>query len=125
MAFSSATPDTEVSQAMYEDINGSELPVVTIKGRPHDIDIEEDKVNTVSEAYLEYGKDSKKSLIFVEGVRSIDETIASIKRHTRHQSGKIRFFKLHSGISEAARGGVATSIVYSSRADAAGGAGRS
>ena len=67
------------------------------------IDIEEDKVNTVSETYLEYGKDSKKSLIFVEGVRSIDETIASIKRHTRHQSGKIRFFKLHSGISEAAR----------------------
>ena len=66
MAFSSATPDTEVSQAMYEDINGSELPVVTIEGRPHDIDIEEDKVNTVSEAYLEYGKDSKKSLIFVE-----------------------------------------------------------
>lgn len=59
--------------------------------------------NTASEAYLEYGKDSKKSLIFVEGVRSIDETIASIKRHTRHQSGKIRFFKLHSGISEAAR----------------------
>lgn len=103
MAFSSATPDTEASQAMYEDINGSELPVVTIKGRPHDIDIEEDKVNTASEAYLEYGKDSKKSLIFVEGVRSIDETIASIKRHTRHQSGKIRFFKLHSGISEAVR----------------------
>lgn len=103
MAFSSATPDTEVSQAMYEDINGSELSVVTIEGRPHDIDIEEDKVNTVSEAYLEYGKDSKKSLIFVEGVRSIEETIASIKRHTRHQSGRIRFFKLHSGISEAAR----------------------
>lgn len=103
MAFSSATPDTEVPQAMYEDINGSELSVVTIEGRPHDIDIEEDKVNTVSEAYLEYGKDSKKSLIFVEGVRSIEETIASIKRHTRHQSGRIRFFKLHSGISEAAR----------------------
>jgi len=103
MAFSSATPDTEVSQAMYEDINGSELSVVTIEGRPHDIDITEDKVNTVSEAYLEYGKDSKKSLIFVEGVRSIEETIASIKRHTRHQSGRIRFFKLHSGISEAAR----------------------
>ena len=103
MAFSSATPDTEVSQAMYEDINGSELPVVTIEGRPHDIDITEDKVNTISEAYLEYGKDSKKSLIFVEGVRSIDETIASIKRHARHQPRKIRFFKLHSGISEAAR----------------------
>lgn len=103
MAFSSATPDTEVSQAMYEDINGSELPVVTIEGRPHEIDITEDKVNTVSEAYLEYGKDSKKSLVFVEGVRSIEETIASIKRHTRHQPGRIRFFKLHSGISEAAR----------------------
>ena len=103
MAFSSATPDTEVSQAMYEDINGSELPVVTIEGRPHEIDITEDKVNTVSEAYLEYGKDSKKSLVFVEGVRSIEETITSIKRHTRHQSGRIRFFKLHSGISEAAR----------------------
>lgn len=103
MAFSSATPDTEVSQTMYEDINGSELPVVTIEGRPHEIDIAEDKVNTVSEAYLEYGKDSKKSLVFVEGVRSIEETIASIKRHTRHQSGRIRFFKLHSGISEAAR----------------------
>ena len=103
MAFSSATPDTEVSQAMYEDINESELPVVTIEGRPHDIDITEDKVNTISEAYLEYGKDSKKSLIFVEGVRSIEETIASIKRHARHQAGKIRFFKLHSGISEAAR----------------------
>jgi len=103
MAFSSATPDTEVSQAMYEDINGSALPVVTIEGRPHDIDITEDKVNTVSEAYLEYGKDSKKALVFVEGVRSIEETIASIKRHTRHQSGRIRFFKLHSGISEAAR----------------------
>ena len=103
MAFSSATPDTEVSQTMYEDINGSELPVVTIEGRPHEIDITEDKVNTVSEAYLEYGKDSKKSLVFVEGVRSIEETIASIKRHTRHQSGRIRFFKLHSGISEAAR----------------------
>ena len=103
MAFSSATPDTEVSQTMYEDINGSELPVVTIEGRPHEINITEDKVNTVSEAYLEYGKDSKKSLVFVEGVRSIEETIASIKRHTRHQSGRIRFFKLHSGISEAAR----------------------
>ena len=103
MAFSSATPDTEVSQAMYEDINGSELPVVTIEGRPHDIDITEDNVGTVSEAYLEYGKDSKKALVFVEGVRSIEETIASIKRHTRHQSGRIRFFKLHSGISEAAR----------------------
>ena len=103
MAFSSATPDTEVSQTMYEDINGSELPVVTIEGRPHEIDITEDKVSTVSEAYLEYGKDSKKSLVFVEGVRSIEETIASIKRHTRHQSGRIRFFKLHSGISEAAR----------------------
>lgn len=103
MAFSSATPDTEVSQAMYEDINGSELPVVTIEGRPHDIDITEDKVNTVSEAYLEYGEGSKKSLVFVEGVRSIDETIASIKRRTRHQPGRIRFFKLHSGISEAAR----------------------
>lgn len=103
MAFSSATPDTEVSQAIYEDINGSELPVVTIEGRPHDIDITEDKVNTVSEAYLEYGEDSKKSLVFVEGVRSIDETIASIKRRTRHKPGRIRFFKLHSGISEAAR----------------------
>ena len=103
MAFSSATPDTEVSQAMYEDINGSALPVVTIEGRPHDIDITEDNVGTVSEAYLEYGKDSKKALVFVEGVRSIEETIASIKRHTRHQSGRIRFFKLHSGISEAAR----------------------
>ena len=103
MAFSSATPDTEVSQTMYEDINGSELPVVTIEGRPHEINITEDKVNTVSEAYLEYGKDSKKSLVFVEGVRSIEETIVSIKRHTRHQSGRIRFFKLHSGISEAAR----------------------
>ena len=103
MAFSSATPDTEVSQAIYEDINGSELPVVTIEGRPHDIDITEDKVGTVSESYLEYGKDSKKALVFVEGVRSIEETIASIKRHTRHQSGRIRFFKLHSGISEAAR----------------------
>ncbi len=103
MAFSSATPDTEVSQTMYEDINGSELPVVTIEGRPHDIDITEDNVGTVSEAYLEYGKDSKKALVFVEGVRSIEETIASIKRHTRHQSGRIRFFKLHSGISEAAR----------------------
>ena len=103
MAFSSATPDTEVSQARYEDINGSALPVVTIEGRPHDIDITEDNVGTVSEAYLEYGKDSKKALVFVEGVRSIEETIASIKRHTRHQSGRIRFFKLHSGISEAAR----------------------
>ena len=103
MAFSSATPDTEVSQAMYEDINGSALPVVTIEGRPHDIDITEDNVGTVSEAYLEYGKDSKKALVFVEGVRSIEETIASIKRHTRHQPRRIRFFKLHSGISEAAR----------------------
>ena len=103
MAFSSATPDTEVSQAMYEDINESELPVITIEGRPHDIDITEDKVGTVSESYLEYGKDSKKALVFVEGVRSIEETIASIKRHTRHQPGRIRFFKLHSGISEAAR----------------------
>ena len=103
MAFSSATPDTEVSQAMYEDINGSALPVVTIEGRPYDIDITEDNVGTVSEAYLEYGKDSKKALVFVEGVRSIEETIASIKRHTRHQPKRIRFFKLHSGISEAAR----------------------
>ena len=103
MAFSSATPDTEVSQAMYEDINGSALPVVTIEGRPHDIDITEDNMGTVSEAYLEYGKDSKKALVFVEGVRSIEETIASIKRHTRHQPRRIRFFKLHSGISEAAR----------------------
>lgn len=103
MAFSSATPDTEVSQAMYEDINGSALPVVTIEGRPYDIDITEDNVGTVSEAYLEYGKDSKKALVFVEGVRSIEETIASIKRHTRHQPKRIRFFKLYSGISEAAR----------------------
>lgn len=103
MAFSSATPDTEVSQAMYEDINGSALPVVTIEGRPHDIDITEDNVGTVSESYLEYGKDSKKALVFVEGVRSIEETIASIKRHTRHQPRRIRFFKLHSGISEAVR----------------------
>lgn len=101
LVLASATPDTDTPQEMYHTINQGALPVVEIEGRPHDIQLVEDAERDVAEAYIAHGSDSKKALVFVEGVRSIDETISAIKRGSPGR--KIRFFKLHSGISPAAR----------------------
>lgn len=101
LVLSSATLDDDVTQEKYAEINGNPLPTISVEGRPHDIDIEEDASRDVAEAYVEYGVDSRKAIVFVEGVRSIKETIYNLKRANPNKT--IRFYKLHSGISEAAR----------------------
>lgn len=104
VVFASATPDQNAITDSYESINGGEIPVISIEGRPHNLDMKiEPNLDTVS-AYHEHSAGVQKAMIFVDGKRSIDETIKELRRtESNHEKGLTRYFKLHARISDRAK----------------------
>lgn len=104
IVFASATPDNSTLTKTYEAVNGAEVPVVTIEGRPHELDIIEEPTKDIVEAYHEHSAGVQKSLIFVEGKREINKTISELKKSmSADELEYTKFFKLHANISDRAR----------------------
>ena len=104
IVFASATPDSKMTNETYELINGGPIPVVEVKGRPHDLEMRESPNQDVVDAYLSANAGVQKSMIFVEGKRRIDEVITELKkRQSSAERNFTRYYKLHADISERAR----------------------
>lgn len=104
VVFASATPDDSTIGETYRTVNGADVPVVEIEGRPHDLDIIEEPMKNIVEAYHENNAGVQKTIIFVEGKRAINETISELKNSMSNGEGeRTRFYKLHANISERAR----------------------
>ena len=85
-------------------VNGGDIPVVEIQGRPHELEYTEEPAMDIVEAYQAYSAGEQKALIFVDGKRSIDDTIYKFKRSlSKDELELTRFYKLHAKISDRAR----------------------
>lgn len=96
MVLMSATLNEEEIQQAYTPINGRPIPKIEVEGRPHLIEYNESPDMNVVEVYDEECKESKKTLIFTDGKRSIGAIADELRR--RHP--ELRIQKLHAKISE-------------------------
>lgn len=104
VVFASATPDSSTLTKTYHAVNGKDIPIVEIKGRPHELDIVEDGKKDIVGAYREHNAGVQKTLMFVDGKNSIKETIAELKKTmSKDELEYTKFFKLHANISERAK----------------------
>lgn len=105
LVFASATPDASTLTKTYSMVNeGRNVPVIEIEGRPHELDMVEEPDKDIVEAYLEHSVGVQKTLVFVDGKRSINQAIREISQAmTDDEREYTRFYKLHADISEAAR----------------------
>ncbi|OYW85926.1 hypothetical protein B7Z17_01440 [Candidatus Saccharibacteria bacterium 32-49-10] len=104
LVFASATPDQNVLGGSYKAINGGDVPVVTIEGRPHHLEMIEEPDIDIIAAYHAHSAGIAKSMIFVEGKRTINETIDQLRRSMdRDEVARTKFYKLHAKISERAK----------------------
>lgn len=104
VVFASATPDKATLTKSYQAINGAEVPVVEIEGRPHELAYMEEPEMDIVQAYHAHNAGEQKTLMFVDGKRSIDEAISELKRSmSQDERERTRFFKLHAKISDRAR----------------------
>lgn len=88
----SATIDAEAIQRAYSDKLGREVPSVSVEGRPYSLDIIEMPELTASEAYARYGRDHRKTQVFVAGKQEIKDTANDIRSVA---SGNILITPLH------------------------------
>ncbi len=104
IAFASATPDRDAITKSYEVVNGGSVPVVEIKGRPHEISMTEESDCDVAESYHRHSAGHSKAMIFVEGIRAINKTIARLKdTMNKEDLQRTKFFKLHAQMGEEAK----------------------
>lgn len=104
MVFASATPDSGAITESYKEVNGADIPVVAIEGRPHSLEMVEEPTMDIIDAYHTHSAGVRKSMVFVEGKRAINETIHKLKESMgSEEAARTRFFKLHAKISERAK----------------------
>lgn len=98
MCLVSATLDSASIRDAYTEMNGAEIPLVSVEGRPHNLEIIEEPELTAAEAFEKYGPAHKKALIFTAGKREINDTIGAIRRRN---PGNVRLDRLHAKLSRA------------------------
>lgn len=100
----SATHNAETLKGPFSQINGGDVPIIEIEGRPFNVDlIEMPEVNS-SQAYAQQTGKHEKAMIFTSGKREIDHIIKETTRELAELSGdlnpKVVFRKLHGDLTE-------------------------
>lgn len=100
----SATHNADTLRPSFQELNDGYVPVVTIEGRPFNVELQEASALNTMQAYARLGKDHEKAMIFTSGKREIDhiitETIAELEREEKGSSSTVVFRKLHGELSE-------------------------
>lgn len=80
LMLASATVDAASIRNAYQGMTSQEIPLVSVEGRPHELDIiDEPAMNPVS-AYNAYGQEHEKTLIFTSGKVEIRDTIEELRK---------------------------------------------
>lgn len=100
----SATHNTGSLRHSLETLNDGYAPIVSIEGRPFDLDIREEPLATPMEVYRRIGSDHERTMIFTSGKAEIDYIIEKIKEeldgHIPGSSNQVEFRKLHGELRE-------------------------
>ncbi len=101
----SATHNAETLHKPFAKINGTdEVPVVTIEGRPFNVELQEQPEKTPMEVYASLETQPEKSMIFTSGKKEIDyiidQTINELEKKEKGSSQNVRFRKLHGELTE-------------------------
>lgn len=79
LALMSATLDAPSIQQAFGDSSGKEVPLLSVEGRPFDLEIIEEPELTVTEAYELYGPEHKKALLFTAGKQEIKDFCSKLR----------------------------------------------
>lgn len=82
----SATLDAEPIQRVYGEKLGREVPLVSVEGRPFDLEMIEEPDLTVEQAYEKYRAMHTKTQIFVAGKEEIREVTDAVVRRGYHNT---------------------------------------
>jgi HrpA-like RNA helicase len=109
LILSSATQNKDKVQAVMAPVNGGEVPVVTVEGRPHDIELIEEPDLDMVKAYLKYRRDEngelrKKVLLFQPGKQEGSDALSKVNEALGKQrkSHELIPAVLHAKITHAA-----------------------
>lgn len=102
---SSATHNAEVLTGPFSKINeDGEVPVVTIEGRPFEVELREESEKNPMEVYASFDDEPLKTMIFTSGKKEIDyiidKTIEELEAKKSGASSKVIFRKLHGELTE-------------------------
>jgi HrpA-like RNA helicase len=92
MVLASATLDAGSIHKAYSDMNGRAVPLTSIEGRPHVLTEYEEPELTALEAYIKYGDNHERTLLFTSGKAEIREYQDEFRKAGL---GKIRLDKIH------------------------------
>jgi len=100
----SATLNTEALKPSFEQLNGGYVPVITVEGRPFQVELKESEQETSMEAYARVGSEHQKAMIFTSGKKEIDHIINETTRVLTQRGidvdQRIVFRKLHAELTE-------------------------
>ncbi len=92
LLLASATLDTDSVHEAYSESNGRAVPLTSIEGRPHVLTEHEEPELDPVEAYLKYGADDEKTLIFTAGKAEMRDLIDGLRKAGL---SNVRIDKLH------------------------------
>lgn len=92
MMLVSATLDSDSIRQAYSDMNGRPVPLVSVEGRPHELTSHEEPEMDPVQAYMQYGADHEKAMIFTAGKAEIKDIIKAL--HGQNL-GNVRIDQLH------------------------------
>lgn len=102
MVLMSATMDEKKIQDAYSSLNGTKIPTIEIKGRPHPIEYNERANKTSVDVYSdECFESGAKTIIFTDGVRSMNAIKKELE--SRYTTDEIEVLKLSSKTDNATR----------------------
>lgn len=93
LLLASATLDAKPIHDAYTEMNGRDIPLVSVEGRPHDLTTYSEPELDVVEAYLQYSQDHEKTMIFTAGKAEIKEITKALRAANL---GNVRIDPLHS-----------------------------
>jgi len=102
----SATHNTDTLKEPFKKINGNneEVPIVTIEGRPHKVELKEDPEKNPMQVYASFEEKPDRTMIFTSGKREIDYIIEKTREELEAanpgSSEKVIFRKLHGDLTE-------------------------
>lgn len=104
----SATHNVDTLAAPFKAINGgdkdTEVPVVTIEGRPFNVELKEESEKTPMEVYASFDEKPDRSMIFTSGKREIEyiieKTKDALEANEKGSSARVIFRKLHGDLTE-------------------------
>lgn len=101
----SATHNADTLHKPFAKINGTdEVPIVTIEGRPFNVELQEEPDKTPMEVYASLESAPEKAMIFTSGKKEIDyiidQTISELEKKEKGSSVNVIFRKLHGELTE-------------------------